>query len=400
MESSWQSFFEQTLHELRQHHRLRMRGGSGRPERPAPSETACARSVPQASPGTCRLDFGSNDYLGLRQHPEVVHAFRCAGAIGSGASPVLRGYASAHRELEAELAQWSSQKPASALVFSSGYSCNLGVISCLADAGDLILSDRLNHASLIDGCRLSRAAVEVFPHCDAEFVDDYLGKHRHRFRRVLVITESVFSMDGDVAPLRALADVANRHGAGLIVDEAHAVGVYGRRGCGMLEELDCQSAPLLKLGTLSKALGAVGGYAIGDPLTIEFLVNRCRSYIFSTAPSPAILCAARTSLRLLQQMQTARRELRAQSTYARQQIRALGVPVPEGDAPIIPVILHQEDRVLDVARHLQQQGVHVPAIRPPTVPVGASRLRISLSSTHTREDVDRLIEAMRTALCG
>ncbi|RMF42959.1 MAG: 8-amino-7-oxononanoate synthase [Planctomycetota bacterium] len=400
VQASWRTFFEQTLADLEQRNLRRFRGGlpasgnaTGRRDR---TDHFAAPVPPSSSTAPSFLDFGSNDYLGLRDHPEVVRAVRQAAAAGSGASPVLRGYTDVQRGLETELAQWSGQD--SGLVFSSGYSGNLGVLSCLVGSEDLILSDRLNHASLIDGCRLSRATIGVFPHREAGYVDTYLRNNRHRFRRVIVLTESVFSMDGDAAPLSDLLEITAHRDAALVVDEAHAVGVYGHRGAGLLEELGGQSAVLLKLGTLSKALGAAGGYAVGESPAIEYLVNRCRSYVFSTAPSPAVLAAARTSLRLLQHMHAQRQALRARSIALRERLRAIGAQVPSGDAPIVPVILGGEDRVLAIARQLLHQGIYVPAIRPPTVPVGACRLRISLSTRHTAEDLDRLLAALRPAL--
>lgn len=292
-----------------------------------------------------------------------------------------------------------------ALVFSSGYAANLGVIACLAGAGDLILSDQLNHACLIDGCRLSRARTQIFPHNDVGFVRDFLQANRHQFERVLIITESVFSMDGDLADLRSLTDLADQYGSGLLVDEAHATGVYGPGGCGMLGELGLEGRCLAKLGTLSKALGNVGGYVGGSRLLIDYLINHCRSYIFSTAAATSIMYAAEAALAEMLKMDTERRELRQRAMYVRHALRQQGWHVPVAgqqgqpdDSPIIPVVVGAETVALELSERLLQQGIYVPAIRPPTVPEGTSRLRISLTAEHDQEAVQRLATAMGQAL--
>ncbi|MEO8270788.1 MAG: aminotransferase class I/II-fold pyridoxal phosphate-dependent enzyme, partial [Aureliella sp.] len=251
------------------------------------------------------IDFGSNDYLSLRKHPKVLAALNAASNLtgapwGAGASPVLSGYSQQHASLESALAKFSSTS--AALVFSSGFAGHSGSVACLAGPGDLILSDQLNHASLIDGCRLSRASTVIYPHADADFVREYLQQNRHQFAKVLLLSESIFSMDGDSAPLESLADVAQHYDTGLVVDEAHAVGVYGPRGGGLLEELNLQSHALAKFGTLSKALGGVGGYVAGDENLIGYLVNHCRSYLFSTAAPGLAQLAALRSLQLLVNM--------------------------------------------------------------------------------------------------
>lgn len=383
--------------------RLRYRGG--RPVEatvPAAEESrTLAAPIDEASARTGNalsnlLDFSSNDYLGLRSDRRVVHAKDGLGVVGSGASPVLSGYTVHHRMLEETLSTWCGAE--AAIVFSSGYACNLGVIACLAREGDLILSDQLNHASMIDGCRLSRARVEVYPHGNVAHVDDFLHRNRHLYQRALILTESVFSMDGDLAPLVDLADVARRHDAALLVDEAHAVGIYGSQGAGLVEEvLPNADQVLLKTGTLSKAIGTVGGYAVGSKTAIEYLVNFCRSYIFSTAPPPCITAAAAQSIQCIRQMHRERTQLRQQSFAFRKRLRESGIDVPSGDSPIVPVVVGSEERVLQAAELMRQRGLVVPAIRPPTVPAGTSRLRISLSCRHRSEDLDRLHAALLDA---
>lgn len=343
------------------------------------------------------LDFSSNDYLGLRSHPMVLAALAASlgtGVWGAGASPVLSGYGNDQRDLEISLADFSGME--SALVFSSGFAGNCGVIACLADSQDLILSDQLNHASLIDGCRLSRATKLVYPHGDVGYIRDTLRQRRSQFQKVMLVTESIFSMDGDAAPLAELVDLAQRYDCGLVVDEAHAVGVYGAQGGGLLEELELQSHVLAKLGTLSKALGGVGGYVAGQTKVIEYLVNRCRSYMFSTAPPGPALAAASSALQLLRGMSEQRVQLRAQASELRHALRQIGWNVPVGDSPIIPVVVGSEQRALWFSQQLRNVGIVVPAIRPPTVPDHTCRLRISLAAQHSAEDCQRLV----AAACG
>ncbi len=345
------------------------------------------------------LDFGTNDYLGLRRSPDVIQALRSSledQPWGAGASPVLSGYSREHAALESALAEFSNSS--AALVFSSGLACNVGTIACLADAPDLILSDQLNHASLIDGCRLSKAKKQIFPHADGDSVRQFLRAERTRYNKVMILTESIFSMDGDAAPLTELADLAREYDCGLVVDEAHAVGIYGQRGSGLLEELSLAGHALAKLGTLSKALGCIGGYACGNQEFVEYLVNHCRSYLFSTAPPAASMAAARAALGRLARMTEPRQALRQTAKELRRRLGALGLDVPTGDSPIIPVIVGDAERATNLSAQLWFREIYVPAIRPPTVPPGTSRLRISLSTRHSSQDIDRLLSALAAEL--
>ena len=353
-----------------------------------------ARSGPPSSPV---IDFGSNDYLGFRRHSSVIAAVQQAAeqGWGSGASPVIGGYSPLHSQLETELAQLSGQ--ADCITFSSGFGCNLGTLACLATDGDLVLSDQLNHASLIDGIRLSRAHRQVYPHLQTQYVADFLSQHRHEYAKVMLVTESIFSMDGDAAPLEDLSDVCRRFDCGLVVDEAHATGVYGPRGGGLLEELRLEEQVMLKLGTLSKALGSIGGYACGPAAPIEYLVNHCRSYLFSTAMPAPVAAGALASLRLLGETQVERLTLREASRQLRRQLSAAGWNVPMGDSPIVPVIIGPEKSALALAERLELAGYRIPAIRPPTVPAGTARLRISLSSLHGETQIAGLIAAFGPA---
>ncbi len=380
MSVGWKQRFQNALVELEEADRLRKR---------------CVHSDASI------VDFGSNDYLGLRCHSTIREniADWCRGdgtAWGSGASPVLSGYTPAHAKLERSLCELSHST--SAMVFSSGYSANLGSLACIAGASDAIYSDQFNHASLIDGMRLSRAEKVIFPHNDLGFLEEHLASHRHRFERVLIVTESVFSMDGDCADLLQLCELSQRFDCGLVVDEAHATGVYGVDGGGLLEELELDGTQLeplvLKLGTLSKAIGGIGGFAAGDGPTIDYLVNRCRSFLFSTSPPALMMHAVVAAIELLRSMRAERQELRSMSFSLRQRLQRAGFEVAEGDSPIVPVVLGSERDAIEMSQRLLTRGLYVPAIRPPTVPAGASRLRISLSAKHTAEEVDQLFDAL------
>lgn len=376
MPQSWTAFLDQSLHRTAEAGRTRVR-----------------RSLDLDG----LIDFGSNDYLSLRSHPDVLAGLSAVSSLtgarwGAGASPVLSGYSAQHASLERALAEFSSTS--AAIVFSSGFACHSGSVACLAGSGDLILSDQLNHASLIDGCRLSRASTVIYPHADAEFVRNYLQQHRHQFDKVLLLSESIFSMDGDAAPLVNLSQIAEQYDTGLVVDEAHAVGVYGQRGGGLLEELQLQSQVLAKLGTLSKALGCVGGYVAGDEKLIGYLVNHCRSYLFSTAAPGLVLLAAQRALQLLVNMQDERQTLRRTARRLRQRLSDLGLASSAGDSPIIPILVGSESRAVALSRQLWERGIYVPAIRPPTVPVGTSRLRVSLSTSHAPQHIDQLVSAL------
>lgn len=382
---SWNNYLQESLNDLgstglRRHRAIRVAGNQSK--------------MSMGGDFAPLVNFGSNDYLGLRCHPEIIAASRhalAASGMGSGASPLVTGYKGLHAELEQRLADLEHADEAA--VFSSGFACNVGVIPCLSTSADAVLSDQLNHASLIDGCRLSHAHKIVFPHACAQFVRDTLKSQRHRYRRVLIVTESIFSMDGDLAPLAELADIADTYDAGLIVDEAHATGVYGEHGAGAVEELRLQGRPLAQLGTLSKSLGCVGGFASGSKLLVDYIVNRCRSYIYSTALPECVAASAIAAVKLSQEMSAQRVSLRKTSRELREILQSQGWQVPAGDSPIIPVIVGDAQQATNLARQLAARGYFVPAIRPPTVPDGTARLRISLSASHTASEISGLAEA-------
>ena len=338
------------------------------------------------------LGLCSNNYLGLAGHPALAAAARAALEVdgtGSGASRQISGNMRAHRQAEQALAHFIHQ-PRSAL-FATGYACNVGVVQALVDAGDVIFSDRLNHASLIDGARLSRAKVVVYEHADASDLEQKLKLHRPSGRGALVLTESLFSMDGDVPPLIDIAKLARDHGAGLLVDEAHALGVMGPYGSGLCPELGVR--PDVTVGTLGKAFGAQGAFAAGSDATVELVRNRARSYIFSTAPAPALAAVALAGLRLVRDGDGLRATLRARSARLRSGLRALDFHVPLGDSPIIPVMVGESEPTMALSRALFDQGVFVHGVRPPTVPQGTGRLRVVPMASHSDDDISEALRA-------
>ncbi|AMN46779.1 8-amino-7-oxononanoate synthase [Steroidobacter denitrificans] len=323
------------------------------------------------------ISFASNDYLGLSSHTRVraaaIEAVERLGG-GSSASRLITGTRSLHHELEAALAQWKGTPRA--LLFSTGYAANLGVLQVFGAADVTIFSDELNHASIIDGCRLSRARARVFRHNDMAHLRQLLETTPGRR---IVVTEAVFSMDGDAAPLQALGELCALHGALLIVDEAHSV-------LGPEWPLNCTDLEYLRLGTLSKTLGSLGGWVAGSADMIDLLVNRARTFIFTTAPTPANTAAALAALSVYRSEEGAALRARLRSL--------IDLLRPGHPSAILPYILGENARAIDAARQLFGLGVYVPAIRPPTVPVGTARLRVALSAAHTQEMVLRLRDAL------
>ncbi|MBL9039389.1 MAG: 8-amino-7-oxononanoate synthase [Archangium sp.] len=336
------------------------------------------------------INFSSNDYLGLADSLELREAVRTAAlstGVGAGASRLVVGDLPLHHALEAALADF--KKCESALVFSSGYAANVGALTALVGAGDVVFSDAMNHASLIDGCRLSRAQVVVYPHADVRALERLVAQHPGRRR--LVVTDTVFSMDGDHAPVRELAALCRREKLGLLVDEAHATGVLGATGAGLCEALGV--TPDVVMGTLSKAIGASGGYLASSATVRALFVNRARSFVFSTG-LPPVVCAA--ALAGLQALRHSERRAQLHQNCARV---AAGLGVPHTSA-IFSVVLGAPARALEASAALRHRGVLVKAIRPPTVPEGTSRLRISVSAAHSEADIDALLEALQPWLHG
>ncbi|MCL4801651.1 MAG: 8-amino-7-oxononanoate synthase [Burkholderiales bacterium] len=345
------------------------------------------------------LAFCSNDYLGLANHPEIVEA-AAAGlrryGVGAGSSALVTGHMEVHEALTGRLARFVGLP--SALLFSSGYLANVGTITALAGPGDAIFSDALNHASLIDGCRLSRAAVHRYPHRDLAALEQQLAGTKATAR--FVVSDIVFSMDGDIAPLPELAALCERHGAWLVVDDAHGFGVLGREGRGSLAHFGVASPRLVYVGTLGKAAGVAGAFVAGPRDAVEVVLQSARTHIFSTAFPPALAHALLTSLDVIARDEWRRTHLAA--LVARLRAGAKGLPwrLLPSETPIQPLVVGDNAAALALAEALRARGVLVPAIRPPTVPPGTARLRISLSAAHTLEDVDALVAALRDAAAG
>jgi 8-amino-7-oxononanoate synthase len=347
------------------------------------------------------INFSSNDYLALAGDVRLARAAGAAArryGCGAGASPLVSGYSPPLRSLERALADWEGAE--AALVFSSGYAANLALVSALAGSADAVFSDALNHASLIDGCRLSHAAVYVYRHNDANHVADLLRTEGRSARRRLIVSDTVFSMDGDVAPLAELVELAERFDCLLLIDEAHATGVLGEHGRGLTDSLKPGSWPaerVIKMGTLSKALGAQGGFVCGSRRLISWLVNRARPYIFSTALAPPAAAAARRGVEVVRQEPERRRHVLALAERLRQELRQRGGIVGDSCCQIVPLIVGEAQQAVKLSRCLQAQGLLIPAIRPPSVPEGTARLRLSVTAAHTEADVMRLVEAWTIA---
>ena len=344
------------------------------------------RDLDGGSPRTARsetgqpvVSFASNDYLGLTQHPAVRAAARTAidyYGTGSGSARLIVGSRPVHSRLEERIAAWRGAE--AAVLFTTGYAANLGVIATMGRWASVICSDELNHASIIDGCRLARAPTRVYPHCDMGALADLLGCSEGPG---MVVSDSVFSMDGDLAPIGELSEVCAARGALLVLDDAHLVLDHP-------ESLH-PHCRVLRVGTLSKAVGALGGFATGPRTFMDLLVNAARSYIFTTAAAPAAAAAAAAAIDVIDSPEGDQLKGRLRTNIDR--IRS-GHP-----SPIIPIIVGAEDRALATSDALGRQGILVPAIRPPTVPVGTSRLRVTVSAAHTNEDLDRLVDALRRA---
>lgn len=337
----------------------------------------------------------SNNYLGLAAHPGIAAAAAQAASewgFGACASRHITGTMELHTRLETRLSRYFGMP--SALLFSSGYLANIAALQALAGPDTLVFSDALNHASIIDGARLSRAAVHVYPHCDLHALERILLEHRASRPAALVITEGLFSMDGDLAPLRDLRALCDRFECGLVVDDAHSVGVFGPSGRGLCAR--DAVVPDLLIGTLGKAFGTSGAFVAGDRETVQLVENRGRSYVFSTAPSPTMAAAALHAIDLVEAADPARARLLDHARRLRRELRALGFDVPEGDSPIIPVHIGAPDETMRLSALLLELGVFVHGVRPPTVPPGTSRLRVSPMATHEPAHIDAALNAFQS----
>jgi 8-amino-7-oxononanoate synthase len=345
--------------------------------------------------GRAYANFGSNDYLGLAADPRLITAASRAAESygwGAGASPLLAGWTDAHQGLVDAIA--SFEQTEAAALFPTGFAANLGTLAALVGKDDVIYSDRLNHACLIDGARLSRASVRVYEHKDVAQLATLLQNDRRRFRRSLIATDGVFSMDGDLAPLAELVDLAERFGAMLLVDEAHGTGVFGPDGRGAASACGVAERIPVRVGTLSKALGSLGGFVAGPRRVIDWLVNHARTLLYSTALPPAAAAAAHEALRIAMSEPWRRERVFALAERLRRALKEGGLDAGASAGPIVPVIVGSPEKAAAASERLRQRGLFVPAIRPPTVPAGTDRLRISLTAAHTDEDVESLIDAL------
>lgn len=349
------------------------------------------------------LNFSSNDYLGLATHPALVEAAAQAVrdfGVGSGASRLVCGSLQPHLELEERLAEFKGLE--AALVFSSGYSAALGAITSLVSAGDVVVLDKLVHASIVDAARLSGAKLRIFAHNDLDDLERILGwcahqRHATPALRILVVTESLFSMDGDFAPLPEIVALKDRFNAWLMVDEAHATGLFGAHRRGLTEHFGVSDRIEVQMGTLGKALGTAGGYIAGTRALKDYLVNKARSFIFSTAPPPALSISASAAIEVVRSAEGAQRlqQLRRNLSLLSMETR---LKLPAENSPIVPIVIGDEAAALDAAAELLEQGIFVPAIRYPTVARGKARLRCTFSAAHTEEEVLRLARAVTTLL--
>jgi 8-amino-7-oxononanoate synthase len=336
------------------------------------------------------IDLCSNDYLGLREHPEVkeeaIRVIKDYG-VGSGASALVSGYTTHHRSLEEKLADFKGV-PACVL-FGSGYLANLGTIPALVSEGDMILSDQLNHASIIDACRLSRAKVFVFPHLDYERAEEVLKEYRKAYRRCLLVSDSVFSMDGDIAHLPTLLKLSQEYDCMLMLDEAHATGTLGEKGKGILYAFGIPwQENIILMGTLSKALGSYGAFVCGSQRLVDYLVNRARSLIFSTSLPPSLCASAKKALEVLEREEWMVPTLKSLAEDIYKRLSEMGFFVKFHRTPILPIMLYSEERALELSKYLLERGVFLQAIRYPTVPMGEARLRLTASLKYKKEDLE------------
>ncbi len=378
--------FEQRLRQFEQQHLLRR-----------------LRTIQSASDAAVTIDgrpiilMASNNYLGLATHPALkraaIEAIERFG-VGAGAARLVSGTLPPHEELETALAKFKGAE--AAITFGSGYLANLGVIPALIGSGGLIFADRLCHASLLDGCRLSGATLRVYRHNDVAHLKSLLARRPSK-QETVIVTDGVFSMDGDLAPLPDLIELADRYGARLFVDDAHGTGVMGAQGRGTLEHFGMESRVPFHMGTLGKALGTSGAYVAGSAAVIQYLVNTARTFLFATAPPPATAEATVAALQVLRQEPDRRARLWENRNYLHTGLTQLGFRLTASASPILPIIIGDAQKTVAMADRLLELGVYAPAIRPPTVPKETGRIRVTVTSEHTRAQLDRVLTAFRQA---
>ncbi|MFH1367562.1 MAG: 8-amino-7-oxononanoate synthase [Elusimicrobiota bacterium] len=341
------------------------------------------------------LNFSSNNYLDLAGHPDVIKASADAvhrfGAGGT-ASRLITGTTELHIALEKELAKLKRKEDC--LVFPSGFQTNLGVMSALAGEGDCIVMDELNHASLWDAAKLSKARIFAYEHCSISSLEKIMKRAEGEYKKKLIVTDSVFSMDGDLAPLKEIAQLAKKSGCWTMIDEAHATGVFGKTGAGAAEHFEVEDRIDIVMGTLSKALGSHGGFVCGSKELIEFLVNKSRAFIYTTSLAPACAGAALKALEIVNKDPERRKILLDNAEYFRDKLKKSGFNVLNSASQIIPVVTGEVSATLGISEKLFNNGIFAPAIRPPTVPEGKCRIRISLTSAHEKKDIDRLVNSL------
>jgi len=344
--------------------------------------------------GKTYLSFCSNNYLGLANNPLVIKAVKDAVGRygwGAGASRLVSGNMRLHEVLEGEISRLKGKE--ASIVFPTGYMANIGTISSLVSKGDLVICDKLNHASIIDGCRLSGAGFRVYPHCDMKKLENILKKAT-KYSRKLIVTDTVFSMDGDIAPLPDIVRIAHKYNAMVMADEAHGTGVFGKRGGGVVEHFNLSKKIDIVMGTLSKAVGSLGGYVSGDADLINFLRNKARPFMYTTALPPAVCAASIAGIKLIRKNPSLRKSLWNNVRYLKEKLDLLNFNLIPSDSPIIPILIGDAKKAVDVSKLLYKKGILIPAIRPPTVPAKSSRLRMTVMSTHTRKDLERLLEVL------
>jgi glycine C-acetyltransferase len=340
------------------------------------------------------LNFCSNNYLGLANHPRLIEAAQKAMAqygVGPGAVRTIAGTMTLHVELERRLAAFKGVE--AAITFQSGFAANLATIPAIVGREDVIFSDQLNHASIIDGCRLSRATIVAYPHNDVDALEELIKEHGPKYRRKLIVTDGVFSMDGDIAPLPRLAEVAKRYGCILMVDDAHGEGVLGRGGRGIVDHFDLHGVVDIEVGTMSKAFGVMGGVVAGSRRLIEWLRQRGRPFLFSSAMTVPDVAACLAALDLLEESTELVDRLWENARYFKTKMQALGFDIGKSETPITPIMLGEAPLAQAFSRRLFEEGVFAMAIGYPTVPKGAARIRVMPSAAHTREDLDFAIQA-------
>lgn len=344
--------------------------------------------------GNSYLSFCSNNYLGLANHPKIKQAAMEAiqqYGWGTGASRLVSGSMTLHRELEKEIATFKGTE--ASLLFPTGYMANLGALCALVSKGDIVIGDKLNHASIIDGCRLSGATFRIYPHKDVSKLESLLQRSSG-YRRKLVVTDSVFSMDGDTAPLEVIAGLVKRYDALLMVDDAHATGVFGKQGKGLIKHCGLEGTIDVVMGSLSKAVGSIGGFLAGSKPLIDFLKNKARPFVYTTALPPAACAASLAGLTLIQEDTSLMDRLWKNIHGFQSQLSGFANTITV-ESPIVPLIVGTAEDTVNASQQLYYQGILIPAIRPPTVPPGTSRLRISFMATHTDGDIRRLIDALQ-----